>query len=75
MHLRHLQPILPHLLHQLRRIQLTVTPAGLDHLALLLERKILPCEARPDVFLEQLEHFVVADGAGVGEVVHPGLVV
>ena len=75
MHLRHLDPILPHLLHQLARVQHAVTPAGLDDPALLLEREILPREPGPDVLLEQGKDLVVADGARVGEVVDARLVV
>ena len=75
MHLRHLHSILPQLLHQLRRIEFTIAPPCLDHLALLVEREVLPCKARPDMLLEQLQDFVVADGAGIGEVVDSRLVV
>lgn len=75
MHLRHFNPILPQLIRQFRRVQLTVTPPRLGHLALLLERKVLPREAGPDVPFEQLEDFVVADGARVGEVVDARLIV
>lgn len=52
MHRGHLDAILSHLLHQLARVQLTIAPARLDDLALLLERKGLPREARPHVLLE-----------------------
>lgn len=74
-HLRDFDPILPQLLHQLRRVEFTITPARLDHLALLLEREILPHKVRPDMLLEQRQDFVVADGAGIGEVVDASFVV
>jgi hypothetical protein len=75
MHLRHLDPVLPHLRHQLACVQLTIAPPGLDDLALLLEREVLPLKARPHVLAEEREHLIVADGARVCEVVDARLVV
>ena len=75
MHLRHLDTILAQLVDQLRRVELTVAPAGLDDLALLVEGEVDPGEGGPDVGLEELQDLVVADGAGVGEVVDARLVV
>ena len=74
-HLWDFKPILPQLLHQLRRVKFAITPARLDHLTLLLEREILPRKARPDVLLKERQDFVVTDGARVGEVVDAGFVV
>jgi hypothetical protein len=75
MNLRHLIPILPQLLNQLRSIQLAVTTSSLDDLGLLLKSEVLPCEGGADVFFEQRQYFVVGNGTRVGEIVDASFLV
>jgi len=70
-----LNTILLHLGDQLGSVELAVTPASLQDLALLIKREVLVGEAWADVFGEEVEDLVVGDSTGVGEVVNTLLVV
>lgn len=71
--LRHRVPVLLELRLQLRSVQHAIASSRLDHLGLLFDREVLPGEVRPDDLLEEGQNLVVADSAGVGEVVDPRL--
>lgn len=60
---------------ELGGVEHAVAASGLDHLGLLLQRKVLPLEAGADNVPEQGENLVVGDGARVGEVINTRVLV
>ncbi len=75
MNLRNLIVVLLELVHKLGGIKLAVAPTSLYNLRLLLQRKVLPGEARSNILFEEAQNFVMRNGARVGEIVDTGLIV